>query len=115
MAKRQVKKRKKTVIVREHPRQVPVSKKNPKGITIVDRHFRRLKGTYLNAKTIKSTFNKYNRKNITYPKSKKLLDYKNADKYDHHIAVWTDFFNKKFKADPPLDPDVIKALIASES
>lgn len=30
-------------------------------------------------------------------------------------AVWTDYFNKKFNVDPPLDPDVVKALIASES
>lgn len=29
--------------------------------------------------------------------------------------MWTDYFNKKFNADPPLDPDVVKALIASES
>src|SRR5690606_19727027 len=28
---------------------------------------------------------------------------------------WTDYFNKKFKADPPVDPNVVKALIASES
>lgn len=35
--------------------------------------------------------------------------YKNADKFDEIIAVWTDLFNKKFNADPPLDPDVVKA------
>lgn len=36
-------------------------------------------------------------------------------KYDEIIAVWTDYFNKKFEAALPLDPDVVKALIASES
>ena len=39
--------KKKTTIVREHPMHVPVSKKNPLGTTIRDRHIRRLKGTYL--------------------------------------------------------------------
>lgn len=29
--------------------------------------------------------------------------------------MWTDYFNKKFNSNPPLDPDVVKALIASES
>ena len=44
-----------------------------------------------------------------------MSKYKNADKYDEVIAVWTDYFNKKFNAKPPLDPDVVKALIASKS
>lgn len=29
--------------------------------------------------------------------------------------MWTDYFNKKFKVELPLDPDVVKALIATES
>ncbi len=111
MAKRE---RKKVVIVREHPMHVPVSKKNPTGITIRDRHPRRLKGAYLDREEIESVFKGYDRKGIIYPASKKL-NHKNSDKYDDLIAVWTDYFNKKFEANPPLDPDVVKALIASES
>lgn len=107
--------RKKVTTVREHPMRVPVSKKNPAGITIRDRHLRRLKGTYLDAVEIESIFKNYSRKDLMYPASGKLNKYKNADKYDEVIAVWTDYFNKKFNADPPLDPDVVKALIASES
>ena len=38
---------KKVTVVREHPLRVPVSKKNPSGVTIRDRNLRRLKGTYL--------------------------------------------------------------------
>ncbi|MCB0392678.1 MAG: transglycosylase SLT domain-containing protein [Bdellovibrionales bacterium] len=110
---RKIKKR--TTIVREHPRHVPVSKKNPDGITIVDRHPRRLPGTYLDADEIKSTFKKHKRKGLVYPATKRLKEYKNADKYDELIAIWTDYFNKKFDANPPLDPDVVKALIGSES
>lgn len=101
--------------VRAHPMRVPVSKKNPTGSTIRDRHKRRLHGIYLDADEIKSTFKSYNRNDIVYPTKKKLNNFSSADKYDEQIAVWTDYFNKKFDANPPLDPDVVKALIASES
>ncbi|MBX7231735.1 MAG: transglycosylase SLT domain-containing protein [Bdellovibrionales bacterium] len=107
--------RKKITTVLEHPLHVPVSEKNPTGITIRDRHLRRLKGTYLDAAEIESIFKNYDRKGIIYPTKGELKEYKDADKYDDVIAVWTDYFNKKFNADPPLDLDVVKALIASES
>jgi hypothetical protein len=90
------------------------AKKSPTGITVRDRHTRRLKGTYLDREEIESVFKSYDRKGIAFPASKKL-EHKNSDKYDELIAVWTDYFNKKFEANPPLDPDVVKALIASES
>jgi hypothetical protein len=106
--------RKKVTTVREHPMRVPRSKKNPTGVTIRDQHPRRLSGTYLDREEIESIFNEYNRKNIVYPTKGKLLD-KNSEKYDDIIAVWTDYFNKKFNANPPLDPDMVKALIFSES
>lgn len=106
--------RKKETIVHEHSLHVPVSKKNPSGITMRDQHVRHLKGTYLDRDEIASIFENYDRKNIEYPAKGKLkLD--NSDSYDDIIAVWTDYFNKKFNAMPPLDPDVVKALIASES
>lgn len=113
MAKKSLKK---IATVREHPMHVPVSEKNPTGITIRDRHLRRLTGTYLDAAEIESIFKNYDRKGIVYPAKKKLTEkYKSADDYDEIIAVWTDYFNKKFNVDPPLDPDVVKALISSES
>lgn len=108
--------RRKITTVREHPMHVPISEKNPTGITIRDRHRRRLKSTYLDAAEIEALFKNYDRKGIAYPTKGKLTEkYKNADKHDEVIAVWTDYFNKKFNADPPLDPDVVKALISSES
>ena len=106
---------KKTTNVREHPRHVPVSKKNPLGITIVDQHLRRLPGTFLGPNEIKSVFKGYDLKNLIYPAKRKLTEYKNADMYDEIIAIWTDYFNKKFKTHPSLSPDVVKALIGSES
>lgn len=64
---------------------------------------------------IDSVFKGYDRKGLCWPTKGKLDEYKNADKYDEVIAVWTDYFNKKFGIDPPLDSNVVKALIASES
>lgn len=106
---------KKVTTVHKHPRRVPPSSKNPEGITIVDQHTRRLPGTYLDEKEIEEIFQGYERKGLVVPKKGKLTDYKNADDYDEEIAVWTDYFNKKFNANPSLDPDVVKALICSES
>jgi hypothetical protein len=102
-------------IVRQHLRRVPVTKKNPTGVTVVRQHFRRLPGSSLDAREIESTFKSHDRKDLVYPTPGKLNKYTNADKYDEIIAVWADYFNKKFNANPPLDPDVVKALIASES
>jgi len=105
----------KVTIVREHPRNVLVSEKNPDGITIVDQHPRRLPGTSLTPEEIISIAKSYDRKSLVYPASGKLKEYKNSDKYDELIAIWTDYFNQKFNSEHKLDPNVIKALIASES
>ncbi len=109
-----VKKKTKTVIVREHPRRVPISKKNPSGKTSVDRHLRHLDGQYLDLNLIDTTFKNYDKKNILYP-AKGKLNLPDEDKYDDYIAIWVDYFSKKLNLKSPLDPDMIKALIASES
>lgn len=107
-------KKKKPVIVREHPRRVPVSKKNPFGLTTVDRHLRYVDGKFLDFALIQSTFEKYKKVGIQYP-SKGKLEIPNEDLYGDQIAVWVDYFNKNLALKDPLDPDMIKALIASES
>ncbi|MBI2027916.1 MAG: transglycosylase SLT domain-containing protein [Deltaproteobacteria bacterium] len=107
-------KQKKITTVHAHPRHVPVSKKNPSGITIVDQHLRRLPGTYLDAEEIEKIFKTYDKTRLTCP-TLNNLDYKNGNQYDEIIAFWTDYFNGKFNVDPKIHPNVIKALIASES
>lgn len=107
-------KKKKSVIVREHPRRVPISKKNPKGITIVDRHMRYIEGQYLDKQMIYEIFNNYKKINLIYP-TKGKLKITSEDLFDDQIAVWVDYFNKKIKLKDPIDPNMIKALIASES
>ncbi|MBC7458476.1 MAG: lytic transglycosylase domain-containing protein [Bdellovibrionaceae bacterium] len=91
-----------------------MSKKNPAGRTIVDRHLRHIDGQYLDLNQIDVTFKNYGKKIILYP-AKGKLNLPNEDKYDDLIAVWVDYFNKKLNLKSPLDPDMIKALIASES
>ncbi len=108
------KSKKKITIVREHPLHVPVSNKNPTGITIRDQHQRRLSGTSLGIEDIKSILKNYDLKNLIYPNPSKL-GFPNGNQYDQVIAIWTDYFNQKFSSFPPLHPNLVKALIASES
>jgi hypothetical protein len=106
---------KKTTTVRRHTRHVPVSNRNPKGITSVKQHLRRLPGSTLTKNEIEELA-KIDKKNLVYPSSGKL-NQKDADKYDELIAFWVDYFNRKLNKPPssPLDPNVFKALLASES
>ncbi|OFZ81315.1 MAG: hypothetical protein A2583_10330 [Bdellovibrionales bacterium RIFOXYD1_FULL_53_11] len=43
------------------------------------------------------------------------LKFPNGSKFDHFIAGWVRYWNDVFKPDDPLDPNLVKALIASES
>jgi len=111
------KKLKKTTTVHEHPMHVPVSRKNPTGITTRHQHKRRVYAS-TSAEELKQIFANYPKKKIPYPSAGKLTEFKNSDVFDELIAVWCDYFNKKFPPTPPeasLDPNIIKALIASES
>lgn len=106
---------KKTTTVREHPRKVPPSKKNPAGITIVDQHKRRIPGSSLCRDEVLDLAKNYELEGVIMPSSGKLAEFSKADDYDKTIGIWTDYFNKKFNTENPLDPDMVKALIASES
>lgn len=108
------KKKTKTIAVKEHQRRVPISQKNPSGRTIVDRHLRHISGQYLDLKLIAQIFKNYDQKNILFPEKEKL-NLANEDRYNDLIAIWVDYFNKKLTLKSPLDPNMIKALIASES
>lgn len=49
-------------------------------------------------------------------KGKLLAEFKTeADRYDHLIGGWTQYWNEVFKPIDPLDPTLIKILIATES
>jgi hypothetical protein len=44
-----------------------------------------------------------------------LEEYEGSDAYDHLIGGWTRFWNEILQPDVPLDPSLVKALIATES
>lgn len=105
---------KKVTTVHTHSRHVKPSLKNPNGITIVDQHLRRLPGTYLDEKEIYKIMNGYSLKGIKKP-SNNNLESPDGNLYDDQIALWADYFNKLLNIKPSLDPNMIKALIGSES
>lgn len=109
-----ISKNKKTTVVRSHTRRVPVSKKNPTGRTTVHKHLRHINGQYLDSNLINEIFKGYDKKSILFPKRDKLK-IQNENEFDAYIAVWVDYFNQKLNLKNPIDPDMIKALIASES
>ena len=43
------------------------------------------------------------------------LGFEDGNKYDHFIRGWTKYWNDVFKPAVPLDPNLVKALIGSES
>ncbi len=100
--------------VRQHLRQVPISKKNPDGVTSVCRHTRSRESMSSLSPGDLEQIRKAFSKNIPRPTAKSM-DYPHGNDFDDLIAGWVDYFNKKFNIQPPLDPNLVKALIASES
>lgn len=49
------------------------------------------------------------------PKAHILTEYPRADEFDQHIRGWVLYWNEIFEAKDFLDPNLVKALIASES
>ncbi len=106
--------------VNTHPRQVQLSNKNPNGFTIVDGYCRPNPTKKdqivideirrISEKFFKNIKNKPCAINLGF-KTKK----KNGLAYDELIAGWTGYWNEVFKPNEKLEPDFVKALIASES
>ncbi len=102
--------------VRTHPMRVPPSKKSPTGITIRRPHCARNPGygRKLTNQEIKKTASSALFLSKTKPCSLKM-EFKDGSKYDDLIAGWVKYWNDVFKPEQPLEPNLIKALIASES
>jgi hypothetical protein len=103
--------------VRKHPLTVPPSKNNPIGVTTRKAHCAR------NPASSKVSLSPQDIKKIastnTFKSKKKpcalKLKFGDGNIYDDLIAGWTEYWNEVFKPDVPLDPNLVKALIASES
>lgn len=102
--------------VETHPMHIKPSRKHPDGTTT--RHYH-------------CAYNK-NRKDVLFPFEMEImaeqhlsalagapkadnLGYDDGNTYDEFIRGWTRYWNEVLKADNPLDPDLVKALIATES
>lgn len=104
--------------VREHPRRVKPTKKHPfERTTSVAGHCRdnpsRKDQLYSDEIEEIADYRFGNLKGGPCPDN---LGFKNAgSKYDPLVRGWTKYWNDVLKPRPPLDPNLVKALIASES
>lgn len=106
-----------------HPLTIPATEKRPSYVTDREGHCadnpERQKGKsvkdYLAAKEMTLMAQTYFDDLDGLPTSGKLSEFENADKYDSLIRGWTKYWNEIFKPLEPLDADLVKALIGSES
>ncbi len=100
-----------------HPLRVPPSKKNPTGsITTRTAHCADNPShkDSLYADEIREISEQHFSKLEGLP-APIALGFKNGNTYDEIIRGWTKYWNEVFKTAEPLDADLVKALIASES
>ena len=104
--------------VREHSMRVLPSKTNPKG-HVTTRHAHCARNPSGKDILFPDEINKISEQNFknTEPKPCPItLNFgENGSKYDDLIAGWTKYWNDVLSPDKPLDPNLVKALIASES
>jgi hypothetical protein len=100
-----------------HPRQVSKSSRNPDGITAVKGHCRKnpSKHEVILPDELRYIEEKYFKKNENLPSPHKLKFKRDLKVYDQLIGGWVKFWNDQLKPKVPLDPDIVKALVASES
>lgn len=102
--------------VKEHDRKVLISSKNPFGLTSVEGHCRTnpskqeilIKDEILEIAKLRI-------KDLKILPKADTLGFPNGNTYDQEIGLWTQFWNEIYNPDISLDPNIVKALIASES
>jgi hypothetical protein len=107
--------------VLSHPLWIPPTEKREGYYTTRDAHCavnptraKRVVKDYLTVDEMKLIAEKYFKDLAGLPAADNL-DFKNGNDYDHIIRGWTKYWNDIFKPNPPLDPDLVKALISTES
>jgi hypothetical protein len=106
-------------LVRKHEVHIPPSKKHPNGFTSV-RHEHcaenRSHKDELSFDEIQYISNTYFSSLVGPPTPHNLVkEFEKADDYDIEIRGWAKYWNDIFRLDDPLDPNLVKALIATES
>jgi hypothetical protein len=104
-----------------HQMKVPISNNNPDGLTTRKEHCalnpkrnKKVISDYIEPEEIDFIAEKYFG-TLTGPPAKDNLGFEDGNKYDHFIRGWTKYWNDIFKPTVPLDPNLVKALIGSES
>lgn len=104
--------------VRTHPMHVPPSKAHPEG-SVTTRHEHCARNPSGKDQLYPEEIREIAKQNFSSLKNKPCqidLGYPDkGNKYDDLIAGWVNYWNDVLKPDVPLDPNLIKALIASES
>lgn len=105
-------------LVKEHKVKVPPSKKHPNGTTITrQQHCAQnpSKKDLLSFAEIQTITKNVFSQLTGAPAEKILTEFRYADKYDYIIRGWVCYWNAVLAPTDPLDPNLIKALIATES
>lgn len=104
--------------VKTHPLHVPPSKTHPEG-SVTTRHEHCARNPSGKDQLYPEEIQEIAGQNFANLKSKPCpidLGFHNkGDKYDDFIAGWVQYWNDVLKPDEPLDSNLVKALIASES
>jgi hypothetical protein len=110
--------------VKEHQERIPPSKKHPEGEIIIRHAHCASNPLGKNKKEVKDMLSfeelqiiaKTHFSDLQGPPKANVLHYGRADEFDDLIRGWVLYWNEVFKEDKnPLDPNLVKALIASES
>lgn len=107
--------------VKAHPMKVPTSSKNPQGTTnrighcaLNPKRNKIIIADFIEPDEIYYIEEKYFKKLVGAPTADNL-GFENGNKYDSLIRGWTIYWNDVFKPGESLDPNLVKALIGSES
>jgi hypothetical protein len=104
--------------VKKHIVHMPPSTEHPNG-QIIERHehcaLNPSKKDILSFDEIQEITTKHFHQLSGVPKIGKLKGYAHADEFDSEIRGWTRYWNDIFSLPDPLDANLVKALIASES
>lgn len=109
--------------VREHKEHIPPSKKHPTGETIIRHAHCANNPLRQNGRQIKDVMLFDELQIITKTQfsllegapTAKVLKYPRADEFDELIRGWVSYWNEVYEPKYLLDPNLVKALIASES
>ena len=105
-------------LVKKHNVHIPPSKEHPNG-QIIERHehcaLNSSKKDILSFDEIQAITEEHFHQLTGAPKAGTLKGYTHADQFDAEIRGWTRYWNDIFSLPDPLNANLVKALIASES